>query len=98
MYQVSFNSLPYFQGYAPNKLFTAKIMKGNNSVNTGDRVMVLAFCNFPHSPLSVCQVSLNYLQYFERYAPDKSVTDGRTKRRLYAHPSGSIKRRKVTSG
>ena len=40
--------------------------------------MVLAFCNSPHSPLSVYQVSLNYLKYFKRYALDKSVTDGWT--------------------
>ena len=53
MYQVSFNSLPHFQRFAPDKLFIAKIKKGSNSVNTGDRVMVLAFCNSPHSPLSV---------------------------------------------
>ena len=39
------------------------IEKGSNSVNTGDRVMVLAFCNSPHGPLSVYQVSLNYLHY-----------------------------------
>ena len=64
MYQVSFNSLLYFQRYPPDKLFTAKIKKGSNSVNTSDRVMVLAFCNFSYSPLSVYQVSLNYLQYF----------------------------------
>ena len=64
IYQVSFNSRLYFQRYALDKLFIAKIKKGSNSVNTGDRVMVLAFCNFPHGPLSVYQLSLNYLQYF----------------------------------
>ena len=53
----------------------------SNSVNTGDTVMVLAFCNYPYSPLSVYQISLNYLQYFKRYTPDKSVTDGRTEGR-----------------
>ena len=87
-----------------------KLKRGSNSVNAGDRVTVLAFCKFPHGPLSVYQVSLNYLQYFKRYAPDKSVTDGRkdgrtdgmngrtdrrtvgrTKRQLYALPSGGIK-------
>ena len=56
MYQVSFYSLVYFQRYAPNKFFIDKIKKGSNPVNTGDRVMVLAFCNFLHSPLSVYQV------------------------------------------
>ena len=64
MYQVSFDSLLYVQGYAPDKLFIAKIMKGSNPVNTGDRVMVLAFCNSLHSPLSLYQVSFIYLQYF----------------------------------
>ena len=64
MYQDSFNSLIYFQRYAPDKLLIAKIKKGSNSVNTGDSVMVLAFCNSLHDPVSVYQVSLNYLQYF----------------------------------
>ena len=53
IYQVSFNSLLYFQPYGPDKLFTAKIKKESNSVNTGDRVMVLALCNFLYGPLSV---------------------------------------------
>ena len=48
MDQVSFISLLYFQRYAPDKLFIAKIKKGSNSVSTGDRVMVLAFCNSSH--------------------------------------------------
>ena len=64
MYQVSFNSLLYFQRYAPNKLLIVKVKMESNSVNTGDKVMVLAFCNFLHSPLSLYKVSLNYLQYF----------------------------------
>ena len=63
-YQVSFNSLLYIQRYAPDKIFIAKIKKGSNSVNTGDMVMVLAFCTSPHSPLSLYQVSYIYLQYF----------------------------------
>ena len=53
MYPVSFNSLAYFQRYAPDKLFIAKIKKGSNSLNTSDRVMVLAFCNSPYGRLSV---------------------------------------------
>ena len=62
--QISFNSIIYFQRYAPDRLFIAKIKKDSNSVDTADRVMVLALCNSPHGPLSVYQVSLNYLQYF----------------------------------
>ena len=53
MYQVSFNSLLYFQRYAPDKLLIAKIKKGSNSINTGDRVMVLAFCTCSNGPLSM---------------------------------------------
>ena len=63
MYQVSFNSLLYFQRYAPDKLFIAKIKKESNSVNTGDRVVILAFFNFLYGTLSVYQVSPIYLQY-----------------------------------
>ena len=36
MYEVSFSSLVYFQRYAPDKLFIAKMKKGSNSVNTFD--------------------------------------------------------------
>ena len=54
MYQVSFYSLQYLQRYAPNELFIAKIEKERNSVNTGDWVTVLVFCNFPHGPLLKC--------------------------------------------
>ena len=43
MYQVSFDSLLYFQRYAPDKFNIAKIRR-NNSINTEDRVMVLSFC------------------------------------------------------
>ena len=64
MYQISYNSLQYLRRYAPDKLSIAKIKNGSNSVNAGDRVMILAFCNFPQGPLSVYQASLNYLQYF----------------------------------
>ena len=38
MFQVSFNSLVYFQRYAPDKFFFPKIKKGSNSLNIGDRV------------------------------------------------------------
>ena len=65
MYQVSFTSCYTFRNYAPDKLFIAKNNKESiNSVDTGDRVSILAFCSSPHGPLSVYQVSLNYLQYF----------------------------------
>ena len=58
MYQVSFDSLLYFQRYALNKFNIAKIRKGNNSINTGDRVMVIAFYTFPHSSLPLFKFHL----------------------------------------
>ena len=78
MYQVSFNSLLYFQGYALDRLFIVKVKKAGNSVHTGDMVLVLAFCHFPYNSLSVYQVSLKLPSiHIKRYAPDKCVTDGR---------------------
>ena len=63
MYQISFDSLLYFQRYALDKFNIAKIRQENNSINTDTRIMVLAFCTFSHSPLSLFQVSFIYLQY-----------------------------------
>ena len=71
--------------------FIAKIKNGSNSVNTGDKITVvieLRFCNSPYDPLSGYQVSLNNLQYFKRYALDKSVTDGRKDARMDRRTDG----------
>ena len=75
IYQVSFHSLLYFKRLLRTSFLLQKLKRGSNPVNTGDRVMVLAFCNSPHGPLSVYKVSLNHLQYFERYAPDMKLKD-----------------------
>ena len=53
MYQLLFNSLQYFLRYAPDKQNIGKIRKCSNSVNTGDRVMVLAFSDSANDPLLV---------------------------------------------
>ena len=55
-------------------LLLQKIRKGNNSIITCDRVMVLALCTSSVGHLSMYQVSFNYLPYFQRYAPDKLFT------------------------
>ena len=60
IYQALFNSLLYFQRYAPDKLNIGQIRKGSNSINTGDGVVVLALCTFPYGPLSVYQISFNF--------------------------------------
>ena len=65
MYQILFYFLLYFQIYTPDKLNIAKTRKGSNSVNTGERIMVLAFCHFPYGHLSIYQVSFNSLIYFQ---------------------------------
>ena len=78
MYQVSINPLLHFQRYASVRFLTAKIKKGSKSVNAGDRVIVLAFCNSPHGHLSVYQVSFNYLHNFRDMLRTKVCwTDGR---------------------
>ena len=62
--QVSFNPLVYFQRYAPEKLLITKSKKGSNSVNTVDRVTLLALCTSTNVPLSNHQVSFYSLVYF----------------------------------
>ena len=108
MYQVSYNSLVYFQRYAPDKLSIANIKKGSNSVNAVDRVRVVAFCNSPHGPLSsfVKLPSILLEICFGQKCEGRTDgqmdgwtdgrmdgrTVGRTKRQLYVPPSGNIKR------
>ena len=41
-----------------------KTKERSNYVYTGDMVMILSFYDFPHSPLSVYKVLLNYFLYF----------------------------------
>ena len=60
MYQVSLNSLLYFQRYAPDKLLIAKIKKESNSINT-DSVALLTFCISSDGSHSKYQVSFDYL-------------------------------------
>ena len=57
MYQVSFNSLPYFRNVLRTNFLLQKVKKVSNSVNTGDMVTVFVFCNSSHSPLSVYHLS-----------------------------------------
>ena len=54
MYQVSFDSLLYFQRYAPDKFNIAKIRKGNNSINThmGYGSCILYFPSLPSITVS----------------------------------------------
>ena len=56
LYQcIKFHLIPFhtLQRYTPDKLFIAKIKMGSNSVKTGDRVTVGAFCTFSDSPVSM---------------------------------------------
>ena len=73
MYQVSFNSLVFFQRYFADKLSSAKINNKSNSVNTVGMVTSLALCTFADGPLSMYQVLFRSFIYFQRYAPDKPL-------------------------
>ena len=64
----NFNSL---RDMLQTSLLLQKIKKGNNSVITCDRVMVLALCTSSDGTLSMYQVSFNSLENFRRYALDK---------------------------
>ena len=57
IHQVSFHSFYTFRDMLRTSFILQKLKTGSNSVNTGDRVMVHAFCNFSHGPLSVYEVS-----------------------------------------
>ena len=46
--EFSFDSLLYSQRYTPDRFNIAKIRKRTNSINTDDRVMVLAFIALYH--------------------------------------------------
>ena len=65
LYQyIKFHFIPFytFRDMLRTSFLLQKLNRGSYSENTSNRVMVLAFCNSPHGPLSVYQVSLNYLQ------------------------------------
>ena len=64
MYQVSFNYLQYFRDMLWTSLLLKQIRKEINSLNTGDRLIVLAFLDFPYNPLSVFRVSFHSLLNF----------------------------------
>ena len=80
-----FSSLLYFQRYAPNKLFSAKIKKGSNSVNTGDMVMVLTLCDSRGPLLGFIKLPSIRLEICSKQKYDRQM-DGRTRRRLHALP------------
>ena len=62
-----------FRDMLHTNLLLQKFGKGNNSVITGEWVMVLKLCISSHCPLSMCQVSFKSPQYFQRYALDKPI-------------------------
>ena len=68
-------------------LLLQKFGKGNNSVITGEWVMVLKLCISSHCPLSMCQVSFKSPQYFQRYALDKPIIKKVRKGNKYSYVS-----------
>ena len=71
MYQVSFNWLASFRDMLRTSFLLQKLKKGSNSINTVDRVTILALYTSVDGPLSIYQVSFKTLVYFQKYAPDK---------------------------
>ena len=64
--------------HGENHVMLQKLTKGYNSLNKEVRVMSHVHCTSPQCPLSVYEVSLQYLQCFMRCVPDKGVPDGQT--------------------
>ena len=62
LYQcIKFYLIPFytFRDMLRTSFLLQKFKKGSNSVNTGDRVAVLAFCTSSDGPLSIYQVLFN---------------------------------------
>ena len=73
---IKFHFIPFYTFRDIRSFLPQKLKRGSDSVNTGDKDTILAFCNSPYGPLSVYQVSLNDLQYFRDMLRTK--WDGRT--------------------
>ena len=72
---VKFHLIPInnFRDILHTNLLLKKIGKGNNSVITCDWVLVLELCISSHCPLTICQISFKFPQYFRSYAPNKPI-------------------------
>jgi hypothetical protein len=69
-YEVVLNSNQLFSSYAPDEKNNGKVTKGNYSVSTLDRVMVLVHCTSSYCAWPYYEVVLNSNLYFSSYAPD----------------------------
>ena len=69
-YQVLWNYLEWYQSYRADTISILKISKGNNSANNVGGVRVVNLCTLSDHALYLCQVSWNYLEWYQSYGAD----------------------------
>ena len=82
-YQVLWNYLERYQSYRADTISIPKISKGNNSAKNVGGVTVFNLCTSSDHALYLCQVSWNYLEWYQSYwadTNDQPLADGRTDR------------------
>ena len=87
-YQVLWNYLEWYQSYRPDTISIPKMSKGNNSAKNVGGVTVVNLCTSSDHALHLCQVSWNYLEWYQSYRADTNdqpLMDGRTDRRMDRH-------------
>ena len=77
-YQVLCYFLKRYQSYRADTFSILKITKGNNSAKNISGVTVVNLCTSSGHALYLCQVSRNYLKWYQSYGFDDPLTDGRT--------------------
>ena len=60
------------------------------TIITCDKVTILAICTSSDDRLSMCQISINSLLYFQRYPPDK-LFNAKIKKREVKENKGKFK-------
>ena len=69
-YQVLWNYLKRYRSYRADTISIRKITKGNNSAKNVGGVNVINLCTLSGHALYLCQVSWNYLQWYQSYRAD----------------------------
>ena len=69
-YQVLWNYLKRYQSYRADTISILKITKGNNSTKNVGGVIIVNLCTSSGHALYLCQVSWNYLEWYQSYRAD----------------------------
>ena len=70
LYQVSWNYLKLYQSYRADTISILKITKGNISAKNVGGVTFVYLCTSSGHALYLCQVSWNYLEWYQSYRGD----------------------------